>query len=156
MNVYKKSVFVLTWIFVFNSPSQHEKIANGIYIAVKIVGEKRITSLSHRQANELLGKPLLMIKGDSLLYLQDTLIITKIEQKKLDKDSLINAFDFLRTPVFLKNSDKVYYYKLSFSKKSSLARLDIFCYDNKFFFEHEGYYYEIRKSSLSRQISSRS
>ena len=146
INIYKKSVLAGICILLLCGFFQKGKLPNGAYLATNVAGQKRVVGLSNKQANELLNKPLIIIKEDSLIYLEDTLIIKDVEYKRVNKDYILNAFNFSKIPLFLKNSHIAYYYELLFSEKSSLARLEIFCYYSKFFFEHEGYYYELRKS----------
>jgi len=146
INIYKKPVLAAICALLLCSFFQKRKLPDGVYMAMNIAGEKSVTGLSYKQSSELLGKWLLRVKRDSLFYQGDTLLIKEVEQGKLNKDSILNAINFLKIPLFLKSSDVVYYYELFFTEKSSLTRLEIFYYGNKFFFEHEGYYYELKKT----------
>jgi hypothetical protein len=110
----------------------------------KIVGDKEVTGLSYKHALTLYNKCILRFNKDTLFYLSDTLFIKRINSRKASSDSIRKITNFNKIPSFIKVNRRINYFEISFREKSSLTSLQLFFIKNVYYFEHEGYFFQLK------------
>jgi hypothetical protein len=137
-------VFVLAGVMGFMLKTNDVKPNKTKLYVQKIVGDKDVTGLSYKEALTLYNKCILRFNKDTLFYLSDTLFIKSINSRRANGDSIRGNTNFNKIPPFIKLNKWINYFEISFTGKSSLTSLQLFFIKDVYYFEHEGYFFQLR------------